>query len=58
MKDVIKEYTQALEENIAASKLENEAKDRKRKAYYRLVRARESLRALELQTLEETCILN
>lgn len=58
MKDVLKEYSDAVSENIEASKLECEAKDRKKKAHYRLLRASEELRMKTRELLEDTYILN
>ena len=54
----IKEYILAIDENIEASKLEIEAKSRKNKAHYRLISARDALRAMERELLEDTLILN
>lgn len=58
MKDVLREYAEAVQENIDASKLESEAKDRKRKAHYRLLRASEELRMKTRELLEDTFNLN
>jgi hypothetical protein len=60
MKDIdniLDEYKLAVKENIEASKLETEAKDRKRKAYYKLLKVSERLRETTRETLEDTLIL-
>lgn len=54
MEKELKEYKEAIEENLEASKKEMGAKDAKRKAYYRLIRAKEALRAKEIDLLEES----
>lgn len=50
----IKEYNEAVQENILASAAESVAKDRKRKAHNRLLRARDELRAMERELLDKT----
>lgn len=60
MKDIdniLDEYKLAVKENIEASKLETEAKDRKRKAHYKLLKVSERLRETTRETLEDTLIL-
>lgn len=52
MKKAIEEYAAAVEANIEASQNEAAAKDIKRKAYYRLMRAKDALRAEERELLE------
>lgn len=46
--ECITELKAALEENIAASQMETEMKLRKERAHFRLLRAKEALRALEV----------
>lgn len=58
LKELLKEYQEAVEANIKASQDEAESKDRKRKAHYKLLRASEALRAGTKELLEETFILN
>lgn len=57
MEKALKEYKDAVIENIEASKAEAHAKDRKRKAHYRLLRASEELRATTRELLEDTNVL-
>lgn len=57
MNDAIKEYQEALIENIEASKFEVKAKDRKQKARYRLLKAKELMRDMETDLLEDCWIL-
>lgn len=54
MKAELKEYSDALEANLEASRNELLAKDLKRKAYYRLQMARENLRQKERELLEDS----
>ena len=54
MKELLKEYANALEENLEASRAEVQIKDMKRKAYYRLMRAKEAMRAEERELLDNT----
>lgn len=48
----IEELRQALYENIEAGKLETEIRQRKTKARYRLLKAKEALRALEFDNYQ------
>jgi len=57
MKAALLEYQLAFQENLDASKDEVTAKDRKRKAYYRLMRAKEGLKAIERELLDETIVV-
>jgi hypothetical protein len=57
MKAAIKEYQEAFEENIQASRNEVIAKDLKRKAYYRLMRAKDNLKAMERELLDDTVVI-
>lgn len=52
MENELKEYFDAVNENIACSRNELTAKEAKRKSYYRLIRAKEELRAKEFELLE------
>lgn len=51
MKEEIQEYQEAVEAHIQAAKDECVAKDKKRKAYYRLIRAKDAMRAKEHELL-------
>ncbi len=52
MKKEIQEYAEAVQENINASHNELLAKDLKRKAYYRLMKAKEALKLKESELLD------
>ena len=52
MNQAIQEYQLALEANLEASKNEKIAKELKRKAYYRLIQAKDALRAIEREIFE------
>ena len=52
----LNEYHEAFQENIIASKMEVEAKSRKVKAHYRLLKASEELRDKTRELLEDTFI--
>ena len=54
---ILDEYRLAVKENIDASKTEVEAKDREKKAHYRLLKASELLRDATRQALEDTIVL-
>lgn len=56
--DLLKEYNEAFQENLLASKMEVEAKSKKQKAHYRLIRASEELRDKTRELLEETLVIN
>jgi len=53
MQKEIQEYKLAMEESIEASKFEGDAKARKKKAHYRLLRAKDELRAKESEILQD-----
>lgn len=53
MEKIIKEYSEALKENLSATQDEIQAKDKKKKAYYRLMRAKDALRAMETDLLSK-----
>lgn len=53
MKDAIKEYSEAIAENVNASKFETTAKIAKKKAHYRLVMASAALREMERELLND-----
>lgn len=53
MKKELVEYAAAVEENLEASKGELMARERKIKAHYRLLKAKEALRDKELELLED-----
>lgn len=57
MQKVLKEYSDAVTENLEAAKAETNAKDRKRRAHYRLLRASEELRAVTKELLEDTMVI-
>ena len=57
MEKVLKEYKEAVEENLSAAKAEVNAKDRKRKAHYRLLRASQELRSMTNELLEDTMVI-
>ena len=52
MKDEIKEYAEAIEENLNATKNEMMAKEKKKQAHYRLLRAKEEMSAKEREILD------
>ena len=54
---LLKEYNEAFQENLQASKMEAEAKDRKKKAHYRLLRASSELRDKTRELLEDTLVI-
>lgn len=51
MKLAIQEYTEALLDHIECVKAEVVAKDRRRKAHYRLLKAKEEMQAKEAEVL-------
>lgn len=53
MEQELKEYFEAVNENLKTSQDELIAKEAKRKAYYRLMRAKQAMRAKESELLEE-----
>lgn len=53
MEDEIKEYSDAVKANIAACEAEVKAKEKKKLAHYRLVKAREAMRQKESELLED-----
>lgn len=57
MKEILKEYLEAVEESIKASKAEDNAKSRRKKAYYRLLAVKEELRASTQELLNDNLIL-
>jgi len=57
MKDAIIEYSSALEAHMEAVRNEMVANDAKKKSYYRLMRAKDELRAHERELLMETELL-
>lgn len=55
--EVISEYSKAVQENIEASHAETLAKDRRKKAYDRLIRAKDLLRAKERELLTDVYVV-
>lgn len=53
MKNELRDYMLAVEENVKASKDEYVAKETKRAAYHKLMRAKDALRAKEYEMLED-----
>ncbi len=53
MNKAIKEYEEAVKENILASQSETLAKAQKIKAHYRLIRAKDGLRMAERDLLDD-----
>lgn len=58
MKEILKEYLEAVEESVNASKAEDNAKLRRKKAYYKLLAVKEELRAMTNELLQDNLILN
>ncbi len=58
MKEILKEYAEAIEESINASKAEDSAKVRRKKAYYRLLDVKERLRIETQELLNSNLIIN
>ena len=56
MKNALEEYRLAVEENIKASQLEVDIRERKRAAHYRLLKAQEMLKNTTAELLEDTLI--
>lgn len=54
MKAEIKEYSEAVQAHLDALGAEVKAKDAVRKSYYRLIQAKEALRAMERDIIEES----
>lgn len=52
--NAIKEYKEAFEENISASRAEHDAKQWKKKAYYALLKAKDNLHEVERQALQDS----
>lgn len=54
METVIKEYSEAVRDSLKASQDALGAENRKRLAHYRLIRAKDELRARERELLEDS----
>lgn len=58
MKEILKEYQEAVQESIEASKAEDSAKSRRKKAYYRLLDVKERLRIETQELLNNNLVLD
>lgn len=58
MKDILKEYAEAVTESIEASKLEDSAKLRKKKAYYKLLDVKQRLAQETQELLNSNYVIN
>jgi hypothetical protein len=58
MKEILKEYAEAVEESLNASKAEDNAKLRRKKAYYRLLDVKERLRMETQELLNNNLVLD
>lgn len=57
MQNEIREYAEAVQANLLASESESQAKETKRQAYYRLMRAKDALRTREREILEQVDLI-
>ncbi len=58
MQKELKEYSEAVVENLEATKSITNAEMRKKKAHYRLLRASDELRAKTRELLEDSYVMN